>query len=228
MPSNSTVEDVKEAYELAWKLGCKGLTIYRDGSRDAQVLSSSKDGDRTVVRGGAEDVSTTPNNGMGSGVLQGTPGVSTKEGVHAGIDKIPTPWKLDLEDELSAKRYRFKDQGGRKVYFTVCTMDDEPVEVFAKLSEEVEDSYWNTVSRLLSLAMRYGIPLDDITKQLRKSSSSVSDMPSRVARVLDKYKQEGEEEVATSSSNGCPECGGNLIHQGGCMDCTDCGWSKCS
>jgi len=187
MPEDATVNDIREAYILAWESGCKGITVYRDGCRGDQVLSSSEVKEETTF-------------------------------------KYEGPYKLDLGDELNARRYRIRDNKGGKVYFTVCTQDDDPVEVFAKLPEESSDSYWNTICRLLSLSMRYMIPLDDITKQLRKSSSSVSDTPSRLARILDKYKKEQE----GYKGNRCPECSSVLIPGGGCLYCEECGWSKCS
>jgi ribonucleoside-diphosphate reductase alpha chain len=186
MPEDTTVEDIKEAYILAWRSGCKGITVYRDGCRDDQVLKTKDSSD--------------------------------------SVFKYEGPYKLDLGDELEAKRYRIRDNSGGKVYFTVCTQDEDPVEVFAKLPEESSDSYWNTICRLLSLSMRYMIPLDDITKQLRKSSNSVSDTPSRLARILDKYKKHKD----GYKGNRCPECSSVLTPGGGCLYCEECGWSKCS
>lgn len=196
MSNDSTVEDVKNAYIYAWESDCKGITIYRDGSRDSQVLSSS---------------------------IENTKEDRSKE----AIVELPVPYKLVLEDELKAVRYRIKDKEGNKVYFTVCEQDDVPVEVFSRLPEEVQDSSWHTISRLLSLALRYNIPLDDITKQLRKSSSSISDTPSRVARILDKYNKKNNTAVCSKDSV-CPDCGGRTIFIGGCVECeARCGWSKC-
>lgn len=183
MPNNSTIEDVENAYKLAWKSGCKGITIYRDGSRDTQILSTTET-PKGVGQLEADEASLRGDSGLRVGLVD--------EGIPTTINYIPTPYKMDLPDELNSRRYRLRDEKNQKIYFNVCTVDDQPVEVFAKGSEEVSGSYWNTICRLLSLCMRYNIPLDDIKKQLRKSSDSVSDMPSRLARILDKYDVEPE------------------------------------
>lgn len=193
MPSDATVADVREAYGFAWELGCKGLTIYRDGSRGAGVLA--------------------------------TEGPSDSE---ESLTDLPVPWKLELPEELEARRYRVEDTNGNKVYFSVCCIDDTPVEVFARLPEESSDSYWNTICRLISLALRYNIPLDDVTKQLRKSSSSVVDTPSRLARILDKYKTDEDFRAVDSKELLCPDCQSPLVAEGGCFSCKSCGWEKCS
>ena len=222
MSSDATVAEVKEAYEFAWKSGCKGLTIYRDGSRSEQVLSTTTDRgvEETDSRSKQqrEEVSTT-----------------SLEFQSEGLRELPTPFKLQLPDNLEATRYRIRDIDGNKVYFTVCVQDDIPVEVFARLPEEVSDSSWHTICRLLSLCLRYNVPLDDCTKQLRKSSSSVSDVPSRLARILDEYKEEERfveilEDTPTEgydTRSRCPGCGSILVPEGGCMSCKSCGWEKC-
>ena len=234
MPNDATKEDIDEAYKLAWRLGCKGVTVYRDGSRAEQVLSTE---------GGAGEVGGDRGENIQAESKDDTLTVSHQ----------PVPYKMDLPDELNSRRYRLRDSDRNKIYFNVCTFDGQPVEVFAKGSELVSGSYWNTICRLLSLCMRYNIPLDDIKKQLRKSSDSVSDMPSRLARILDKYDEPEESQEASEDvweavlspapqgmsledkpdltgrhSTGCPECLGSLTPGGGCMYCENCGWSKCA
>lgn len=218
MPSDATAKDVMDAYMFAYKHGCKGLTVYVDGCRDNQVLTTSKSSDKVE-----EDKVT--------------------------YQEQPVPYKLELPDKLDATRYRLNDPNNRKIYFTVCDMDGKPVEVFTKLPTEEGDSYYHTISRLLSLAMRYNIPLEDITSQLRKSSSSVSDLPSRIARVLDRYIGGNEEEkMFIDEEEGrklgdicnpeefdlggghfwkCPECDYTNLEKGGCRTCKSCGYSSC-
>ena len=272
MPHDCTVEDVKEAYEFAWASGCKGLTIYRDGCRGEQPLTTQEDKggklseyrETAITKVKPEDGPefTGYNGRSGEGIRLIGINPAKRRGLDGGrmdldggherttVEDLPTPFKLELPDRLNAKRYRVRDKDGEKVYFTVCTMDDQPVEVFARLPLDTQDSYWNTICRLLSLAMRYNIPLDDITKQLRKSSGSVSDTPSRLARILDEYKEEeGEPEVDSApilgdytvklfskkiaedfwgDQNACPECHFQMEPGGGCMHCPACGYEKCS
>jgi ribonucleoside-diphosphate reductase alpha chain len=242
LPEEATVEDVKGAYELAYTLGCKGITVYRDNSRVSQVLSTSSEEVRQT-----EEMAKKSSKEVQQVIQEG-------ESIDSFHD-WPVPYKVELPDQLAAKRYRVRDHEGNKVYFTVCTMDGKPVEVFARLSEEKQDSYWHTICRLTSCLLRFGIPLDDVTKQLRKSSSSVADTPAKLARILDKYKEieevsESEEEDVVLpmtpqvignvvkfvqdifedkvDSDTCPECNAILIHSSGCVQCNLCGWEKCS
>ena len=190
MPKGTRPKEVLEAYVRAWKKGCKGLTVYVDGSRGEQVFTT-------------EDACTEEP-------------TSTQE-------ELPVPYKLVLPDTLDAKRYRVKDRKKRNVYFTVCTVDDQPVEVFAKLPVEEADSFWHTICRLLSLCMRYNIPLEEITKQLWRSASSVADEPAKLARILDQYHTNLEEVITKK----CPKCHDNMTPQSGCWACESCGYSEC-
>lgn len=191
MPSTATVEDVKEVYELAYKLKCKGVTVYRNGSREGQVLKD--------VSMETED---TPAEIFDFNLI-----------------------KLDLPDVLDAKRYRIKDKDGKKGYLIIC-FDEEnvPMEIFHKQPFMQNDVLWTTVCRSVSLSLRYGIPMQDIVKQLEKSSGSLTDLPSQLAKILKTYLSE---EVGWTSS--CPECTeGQMVYQSGCECCNSCGYSKCA
>lgn len=196
MPNNATIEDVKEAYELAWELGCKGVTIYRDGSRDTQILST----------------------GSSKTMEESINGDSEQHGEAEG-----SITKADLPDTLKATRYRVrvKDQ---KVYILVCEDDDGvPMEIFAKFPYEGGGS-WNTLCRTISLALRYGVPLSEVIKQLEKSIMVVNDLPSHLSRILKMYQQSKGVDV----SNPCPDCSYQLTFEEGCEHCRSCGYSKCS
>jgi len=222
MPNDATREDIREAYELAWKLGCKGITIYRDGSRQEQVLSTkSGKGTEPTPSDSASD---------GGGLLDdvGVP----EQGYPIIVKDFPVPYKIDLPDKLSSTRYRIRDNNGKKVYFNVCTQAGNPVEVFARLPEPAQDSYWRVIGRLISLCLRYNIPLKDVCKQLSKSSSSVGDVPAKLARILDGYQDtESPDDITFPKRGGalkCPQCEASCIPEGGCWTCHECGWSKCT
>ncbi len=132
LPNTASAEDVRLSYMLAFQLGCKGLTVYRDGSRDSQVLNT--------VGSGEEKTATVSSQGI----------------LH----------KKKLPGVLSAKRYRLKDANGNTIYLIVCFDDDEsPMEVFAKfpfdnrVDLKDKSTMWTTTCRLVSLALRYQIPM---------------------------------------------------------------------
>lgn len=197
MPFQATREDVRFSYLLGFELGCKGLTVYRDGSRDHQVLNTvSSEDDKTAL------VSQ-------SGLVR----------------------KKDLPDVLSAKRYRLKDINDNTIYLIVCFDDNEsPMEVFAKFpfdnQVDLKDksTMWTTTCRLVSLALRYQIPMGEIIKQLDRSSGHMLDLPAQLGKLLKSFM------AATRHgfSLACPECSGNLVFEEGCETCRDCGYSKCS
>ena len=212
MESTATIVDVKEAYERAYSKGLKGITIYRDGSRGEQVLSTSSSegpqaGDNRVDKESEE---------IGDGQR-----VHTVPGVSQG-----KPIKADLEDVLSAKRYRVRIND-QSVYIIIAEEPSgAPCEIFVKFPYQSTDNCYTPLCRSLSLSMRYGVPLTEIVKQLEKSVVVVNDAPSHLARILKMYMQSKGTSLEKVS---CPGCGeGTLIFSEGCEKCGNCGWSKCS
>ena len=199
LPSSATKDDVRLSYELGFELGCKGLTVYRDGSRDSQVLN-------TTVKGPDSDMTA----------LVGSQGLVQKK-------KLP--------DVLSAKRYRLKDANENTIYLIVCFDNNEnPMEVFAKfpfdnrVDLKDKSTMWTTTCRLVSLALRYQIPMDEVIKQLDRSSGHMLDLPAQLGKLLKSFMAGTQK----GFSSACPECSGKLVFEEGCEVCHDCGYSKCS
>ncbi|MCL1980447.1 MAG: adenosylcobalamin-dependent ribonucleoside-diphosphate reductase, partial [Proteobacteria bacterium] len=160
LPASATSDDVRTSYLLGFELGCKGLTVYRDGSRDHQVLNTvAQSPDKTAL------TST-------EGLLR----------------------KATLPDVLSAKRYRLKDINQETIYLIVCFDEEEkPMEVFAKfpfdnrVDLKDKSTMWTTTCRLVSLALRYQIPMDEIIKQLDRSSGHMLDLPAQLGKLLKSF-----------------------------------------
>ena len=198
LPATASKDDVRLSYKLAFELGCKGLTVYRDGSRDSQVLNAGKETDDTMTA------------------------VVNSQGIVR---------KKTLPDMLSAKRYRLKDANENTIYLIVCFDDDEnPMEVFAKfpfdnrVDLKDKSTMWTTTCRLVSLALRYQIPMNEVIKQLDRSSGHMLDLPAQLGKLLKSFMA-GTQKGFSST---CPECSGKLIFEEGCEVCHDCGYSKCS
>lgn len=197
LPNSANKDDVRHAYLLGYKLGCKGLTVYRDGSRDKQVLNTKK-------KSNEEQLAMVSTHG---------------------------PVKRTLPDSLDAKRYRVKDQNQNSVYIIVCFDENEnPMEVFAKfpfdnrvdLSDK--STMWTTTCRLVSLALRFDVPMKEIIKQLDRSSGHMLDLPAQLSKLFKSFlagTQHGFSSI-------CPECAGPLRFEEGCEICYDCGYSKCA
>jgi len=197
LPNSASRDEVKLAYISGYKLGCKGLTVYRDGSRDHQVLNTKE----------------------------------ASEKAQTAVVSTDGPLKRNLPDTLDAKRYRVKDQQKKSVYIIVCFDENEkPMEVFAKFpfdnKVDLKDksTMWTTTCRLVSLALRFNVPMDEIIKQLDRSSGHMLDLPAQLSKLFKSFMA-GTQQGFSSS---CPECEGILRFEEGCETCHDCGYSKCS
>jgi ribonucleoside-diphosphate reductase alpha chain len=189
MAENVTVADVQRAYMLAWDTDCKGVTIYRDGSKSVQVLNTSDGGFKPKV----------------------------------------------LEDISTAVRFRIPAEGldDEYVYITVTHDSNEhPIEVFVNypflnrpsLEHTHRREQLDSISRLISIGLRYNIPLDKIIGQLEKSKGSMRGTVASISNVLKEYAARS----GNHYTQGCEECNeGKMIFQGGCATCENCGFSEC-
>lgn len=200
----ATREDVRDAFLFAWEQGCKGVTVYRDGSRPDQVLSSggqkARDKDQPQVYR-ERRVRERPD------VLRGS------------TEKIRT--------------------GYGNLYVTVNFKNDKPFEVFAQIGHSGYSTMADTeaVCRLISLALRSGVPAEQIVRQLRGIGGSspifskggkVSSLPDAIAQVLSRRTGSGSSDETTHlSGDFCPDCGNPMIAESGCHLCRSCGYSSC-
>ena len=196
LPSEATEKEVEEIYLSAYRLGCKGVTIYRDGSRDRQVLSL---------------------------------GTAAKD--KPAIAPRPRP----LRTQGMTERIQ---TGCGKLYVTINSDTKGMCEVFAQMGKTggCASSQIEAAGRLASLALRSGVNVDAIIRQLTgircpspawQNGKMVLSCPDAMAQVL---KNLTNSDVAESAvlMGGCPECGGVLSHEEGCLNCHSCGFSKCS
>lgn len=198
LPNDASRDDVKLSYILGYNLGCKGLTVYRDGSRDTQVLNTKENSEKS------QQVATVGGNGT---------------------------LKRNLPDMLNAKRYRVKDQDQKSVYIIVCFDENEkPMEVFAKfpfdnrIDLKDKSTMWTTTCRIVSLALRFNVPMAEIIKQLDRSSGHMLDLPAQLSKLFKSFMAGTQYGFAST----CPECSGQLVFEEGCETCKACGYSKCS
>jgi len=193
MPSSATLEEVDKIYRKAWDMGCKGITVYRDGSRSGQVLTD----------GSVSKKITVDESCVTKGILDRP-------------YKIPS-YTFKLQADLDGKI--------ENLYINVGLVDNKPYEVF--VNGNIRDvapviaQYIDTTTRLISLAMRYGTPIDKIVEQLEKvPCGHIYSIPHKVANVLKEF-------IPESIAVKCPECGFNATFSEGCLKCTSCGWGKC-
>ncbi len=205
LPKDATVEDVIKIYRMAYELGCKGVTIYRDGSKENQVLSFSEKEKMTKTASMA-DIKERP---------------ETLEGF---TTKMMT--------------------GYGNLYVTVTELDGKPFEIFATIGKSGRSTTAKTeaIGRLVSLALRSGVEVEKIVKQLEgiggeypvfQKDGLVLSIPDAIGRVLkNRYIIRNGNTSTSKPSNTllgqkCPECGQIISFEEGCMTCHFCGFSKC-
>jgi ribonucleoside-diphosphate reductase alpha chain len=203
LPRDATVEDVTKVYNLAYELGCKGVTIYRDGSKENQVLSV--DEKRKEMSSEMIDMKDRP---------------ETLEGF---TTKILT--------------------GMGNLYVTVTEYEGCPFEVFATIGKSGKSTTAKTeaIGRLVSLALRSGVSVENIVNQLKgicgehpvfHKDGLVLSIPDAISRVLEKRYLQNVKARPHKHENSligetCPECGQTISFEEGCMTCHFCGFTKC-
>lgn len=253
-PNDFTVEETKRLYELAFDLGCKGVTIYRDGSRDVQVLSTdkgdNKEDGRTEEAAPAAEApaapagaqAAAPNNGGGGNVYKRRPQV-----LRGATYKVNTPFGM--------------------AYITINDMNGIPGEIFLNVGKAGSDVFAmaEALGRVCSLFLRYGDhgnKVELLIKHLKGIGGSgaigfganrVESIADAVAKALEIHQQEAlglgaetdpapiaatieapviglkESGSASASRDLCPSCGtASLLNVEGCKTCANCGYSRCS
>lgn len=231
LPSDVSEELVNKLYIEAWRSGCKGCTVYRDGSRSGVLISTKEKTKEThpeehVIKRPIEleaDVVKFQNNKEKwiafVGLLNGKPyeiftGLADdEEGIFC--PKTVTKGKIiKAIDDSGNKRYDFQFINKRGYKTTI-----------EGLSDKFNPEFWN-YAKLISGVLRYGMPIDQVLKlisSLELDNQSINTWKNGVERALKKYLPNG-----TAVSEKCPKCGqATLVYQEGCLRCTSCGASKC-
>ena len=233
-PHSATREDVDKVYRLAYELGCKGVTIYRDGSRGSQVLNIGK-----VSKEAKSDEAP-----------QAAPSPAQQQN---RLEPRPRPAvTMGITEKVKI--------GCGNLYVTVNYDENGICEVFTNTGRHGGcPSQSEATARLVSIALRSGIDVQTIIGQLkgircpstiRQPGMKVTSCPDAIARAIEKVmrsqnggqmpsavqemerelNQGAQEEEVDHSIAGmrfCPECGAPVVHEGGCVICRQCGYSKC-
>ena len=246
-PNSATREDVREVYELAYRLGCKGTTIYRDGSRQEQVLNIGKVNDSRAAQQPQEDsplCDSCQSNQPGYGCI------------------LPRP-----RPEITSGFTEKVKIGCGNLYITVNYDENGICEVFTNTGRAGGcPSQSEATARLVSVGIRAGMDPKEIIQQLkgircpsclRQPGVPVTSCPDAIAKALEKVHKAAKDgtlpapmgSVTTTApapsapqkapvmadmtpaqaklAKFCPECGSRLEHEGGCVTCRECGYSKC-
>ena len=159
--NDATVADVEQAYMLAYREGCKGITVYRDGSRDHQVLSHA------TARGPEQAEAIAAE--MALGVRELIDGTHPAPLASLAPRPAGAPYRRHLPDERHSITHKFR-VGEQEGYLTVGLYDDgAPGEIFVNISKEGSTirGLMDSVAVLTSVALQYGVPLENLSSKFR-------------------------------------------------------------
>lgn len=232
LPENVNEELVSQVYETAWKSGCKGVTVYRDGSRSGVLISNNKKEETTTTNDPKKrpdkldaDVVRFQNNKESwvafVGLLDGEPYEIFTGMVEDDALNIPKSIKKGViiksksHDDNSRYDFQYIDKYGYRT-------------TFEGLSRMFDKEFWN-YAKLISGVLRHGMPLQHVVtliSSLQLDTESINTWKNGVERALRKYIPDG---TKAAKGQQCVNCGSDsLVYQEGCLICKSCGTSKCS
>lgn len=214
LPKEATIEQVADIYVNAWKNGLKGVTVYRSGCKREGILVVDAPKPEVIPNTAAPK---RPKNLIADFYSVKVKGeqfivlVGLLEGKPYEVFTFRPNMILNLPShegvitKKSKMHYEFKS---------------ELVEI-RELESKNDDVEERATTLYVSMLLRHGVAIKYITKTAKKVNSNITSFSSALCRVLSKYVP------AEATGEKCPECGGNLINEGGCTHCENCGWSKC-
>ena len=228
LPADIDVETVKDIYMLGWELGCKGVTVYRDGSRSGVLVSADEKSDTKKEFGERDapkrpevlecDIYHTSVKGQKWVVLVGLLDGKPYEVIGGEASQIEIPRKF--KKGMLTKR-TFKTTNSK---YDLVIGNEDPLSIKDVVSV-FDNANHAGYTRTISLALRHGAPVQYLVEQMQKDKEAdLFSFSKVIARCLKNYIVDG-----TKVDKTCPHCGaeGSLVYQEGCVTCKSCGSSKC-
>ncbi|MCF7792808.1 MAG: vitamin B12-dependent ribonucleotide reductase [Candidatus Cloacimonetes bacterium] len=216
---NASKEDIQMAYELSYELGCKGVTVYRDGSRQNQVLNKGKEikeqktsnGHRIAPRERPDiTIGTTQKIETGCGHMYVTINSDEKGAceIFTQMGKVGGCASAQLEAIARLT--------------SLCLRSNVKVSSISRQLKGIRcpSPMWSNGSMVTSCA-------DSVAKSLDKFLQLDQDSLRNIEELNKKAKDESSKKISSSSMATCPDCGSSIEHSEGCLKCNSCGWSKC-
>ena len=216
LPNNVSKEEVSNIYMEAWRNGLKGITVYRDGSREGIMIKKEqkKEDDKFESYVSAPKRPKTLHADFYSTKVKGEVFY-----VMVGLYKNK-PYEIFVYKSDDNKQISNHTGTITKVKKSVYKYESDQI-VIGNISQKLSTEELAT-ALYSSMLMRTGANLKYIIKTAQKVDDNIASFTSAMVRILRKYLKE-----ETLEGEKCPECGGKLIRENGCIHCIDCGWSRC-
>lgn len=209
-PFEATVNDIEDGFILAWKLGCKGCTLYRDGSREVQVLNLNKNLDKAKSLAPGKEKQA-----LGETLLSRKPVSSVAQileakvinGNHSAEPAEPQrAITRERPDVMQGMTYRVRTSYGN-LFVTINQDEHGPFEVFSQLGKAggFFQAQTEAICRLISLALRSGVSIKDVIDQLKgirgpdiafANGGTIHSLPDAIGKVLENHIKRGQKELA--------------------------------
>jgi ribonucleoside-diphosphate reductase alpha chain len=238
LPEEISEEVVSKVYEAGWKTGCKGITVYREGSREGVLISNSEKKQPASAEINAvkrpkvvnADVIQFQNNYEKWVAIIGK--VAPEEGAEerpyelftGKLDSFNIPLYVEKGQVIKRKEKNKSGEVSSIYDFKYIDKDGYPVEM-AGLSRSFNKEYWN-YAKLISGLLRQRMPIQyvaSVVAGLKMDDADLNTWKNGVVRIINKYIKDG-----TQSKNTCEHCGAKLVYSEGCLKCEACGkFSRC-
>jgi len=238
LPKDVTKELVADVYETGHKVGCKGITVYRDGSRSGVLISSDENKEKEVIDTFHDNhAPKRPKRVKGDiirfqnnlekwiavvGLVDGRPYELFVGRLQNGLSDLPS----SITQCEIVKKIVEDENGEKKKRYDIEYIDGDGIkQEHTGLNHTFNKEYWN-YAKLISSVLRHGMPLSyvyELVRSLNLNDEHLNTWKAGMERVIKRYIKDGEKGEGT-----CPVCGSeHLEFKEGCLTCMNCGWGKC-
>ena len=229
LPEDTTVDTVKDVYMTGWQLGCKGVTVYRDGCRSGVLVDTSKETAETFNERSAPkrpdvldcDIHIATIKGARWTILVGLMNGRPYE-VMGGLSEF-----VEIPRKYKAGKIAKRPRKTTASIYDLTVGEGDDMMMIKDIVKVFDNPNYAGYTRTISLALRHGAPIQYLVEQLQKDKDAdLFSFSKVIARCLKKYIEDGTKAGAKT----CEACGAedSLIYQEGCVTCANCGHSKCS
>ncbi len=232
VPAETTEELVSQIYQTAWECGCKGMTIYRDGSRTGVLVSNKKEEKKNSENDIIETHSPVRPKTLECDVVRFQNNYEKWIAFVGKINNKPYEIFLGKQDDFYLPPFvetawitKNKDENN-KTRYDLQFLDKQGFKITVEgLSRSFSPEFWN-YAKLISGILRHGMPISNVVTLIQNLSvdqDNINAWKNGIARALKRYIPDGtkvDKEV-------CPTCGDALVYEDGCKHCKNCGYSKC-